>query len=97
MKKFLLFSSVALSFIIIFSFSSVFATTNMSKAVSNTMNDYAATRTSTTAPAKFAGMTATGWTWFIMAILGILIVAMILYYGNQKVDTHDVNNNDKQE
>ena len=45
-------------------------------------NGYTATRTSDTA--TFAGMNATAWTWFIMGIVTIAIVALIWYYGNQR-------------
>ena len=42
---------------------------------------YTATRTNTNA--TWLGMDATMWTWLIMAILGVAIVAMILFYANQ--------------
>lgn len=45
-------------------------------------NNYSATRTSADT-ATFAGMTATGWTWFIVGILGVAIVALVWFYGRQ--------------
>lgn len=51
----------------------------------NTNNQgYMATRTSTdNGVAKFMGMTSTAWTWLIMGIATIAIVALVWYYGNQ--------------
>lgn len=47
-------------------------------------NGYVATRTSTdTNPATFMGMTATAWTWLIMGIATIAIVALVWYYSSQ--------------
>ena len=42
---------------------------------------YTATRTNTNA--TWLGMDATMWTWLIMAILGVAIVAMIWFYAKQ--------------
>lgn len=42
---------------------------------------YTATRTNTNA--TWLGMDATMWTWLIMAILGVTIVAMIWFYAKQ--------------
>lgn len=54
---------------------------------------YVATRTSTdanTGAATFMGMTATTWTWLIMGIAAIAIVALVWYYGNQlKTSNYD--------
>ena len=49
-------------------------------AVRNTVDDVA-TRTNTNA--TWLGMDATMWTWLIMAILGVAIVAMIWFYAKQ--------------
>ena len=53
----------------------------------NTNNDgYVATRTSTdenTEAATFMGMNATMWTWLIMGIAAIAIVALVWYYSSQ--------------
>ncbi len=60
--------------------------TNSTKDTNDNMNNngYVATRTSTDAgAAKFMGMTATAWTWLIMGIAAIAIVALVWYYGNQ--------------
>ena len=64
---------------------------NAGNSVSNTVTsmtnnmdngDYTATRTSTNAEgdATFMGMTATMWTWLIMGIAAIAIVALVWYY-----------------
>ena len=43
---------------------------------------YTATRTNTNA--TWLGMDATMWTWLIMAILGVAIVAMVWFYAKQE-------------
>lgn len=48
----------------------------------NTNTGYNATRTSTN-PATFMGMSSTAWTWLIMGIAAIAIVALVWYYGAQ--------------
>ena len=60
--------------------------TNTTKDTNDNMNNegYVATRTATDAgAATFMGMTATAWTWLIMGIAAIAIVALVWYYGNQ--------------
>lgn len=48
-----------------------------------TNNDtYTATRTSAT-NSGFLGMSSTSWTWLILAIVGIAIIALVWYYGSQ--------------
>ncbi len=58
-------------------------------------NDYDATRTSTRAVAAdtdtFLGMTANAWTWLIMAVLGVAIVALIWFYSKQHSDSYTNN------
>ena len=49
---------------------------------------YIATRTSTT-DSRFMGMNATAWTWLILGIAGIAIVALVWYYGSQMRTNHD--------
>lgn len=51
-------------------------------------NTYIATRTSTT-DSRFMGMNATAWTWLILGIAGIAIVALVWYYGSQMRTNHD--------
>lgn len=48
----------------------------------NNNNNYTATRTSATNN-TFMGMNATAWTWLIMGIAGIAIVALVWYYSMQ--------------
>lgn len=78
---------------------------NMTNSVSNTMssgstrnsdnNNYTATRTmADTSPATFMGMTANTWTWLIMGIAAIAIVALVWYYSNQ-LRTSNYNDNDR--
>ena len=45
-------------------------------------NNYTATRTATT-NRTFMGMNSTAWTWLIMGIVGIAIVALVWYYSMQ--------------
>lgn len=47
----------------------------------NRNTGYTATRTNTNA--TWLGMDATMWTWLIMAILGVAIVAMVWFYARQ--------------
>lgn len=54
----------------------------MNVSDSNTKN-YTAMKTSTGGQTTIAGMTATTWTWIIVAILGALIIALVYYYANQ--------------
>ncbi len=50
----------------------------------STNNSYTATRTSTGTEANtFMGMTATSWTWLIMGIAAIAIIALVWYYSAQ--------------
>lgn len=68
----------------------------MAGAVSNTTNhagntaagmtnegNYTATRTATNEGATFMGMNATTWTWLILGIAAIAIVALVWYYSMQ--------------
>lgn len=60
-----------------------------------TTNTYTATKTST-ANVKVAGMTATGWAWLIVGILGVAIVALVWFYGSQhETESYSSNNNNK--
>lgn len=53
-----------------------------------TNNDtYTATRTSAT-NSGFLGMSSISWTWLILAIVGIAIVALVWYYGSQYEHTN---------
>lgn len=51
-------------------------------------NTYIVTRTSAT-DSRFMGMNATAWTWLILGIAGIAIVALVWYYGSQMRTNHD--------
>ena len=55
-----------------------------STATSMKTNDYNATRTATgTTSSTFMGMNATAWTWLIIGIVAIAIVALVWYYAMQ--------------
>lgn len=58
---------------------------NNTTASTNGMNNgYSATRTATgTDENTFMGMNATAWTWLILGIAAIAIVALVWYYGSQ--------------
>ena len=43
----------------------------------------ATTRTANNTSGKFLGMGATAWGWFIMAVVGIITVALVWYYGKE--------------
>lgn len=69
--------------------------TNSAAATTTTTNNgnYTAVRTGTETQIKYAGMTATGWTWFIMAILAVLLIALIWYYARQNSTSKNDNSN----
>lgn len=52
-------------------------------------NGYTATRTNADTRTTFMGMTATAWTWLIIGIATIAIVALVWYYGNQTTRSHN--------
>lgn len=55
-----------------------------STATSMKTNDYNATRTAAgTTSSTFMGMNATAWTWLIIGIVAIAIVALVWYYAMQ--------------
>ena len=72
-------------------------TNNMTKN-NNNNNSYNATRTSartTNTGNSFLNMGATAWSILIIAILGIITVALVWYYGKQnEINVHHNNNND---
>ena len=51
-------------------------------------SNYTATRTATTNH-TFMGMSSTAWTWLIIGIAGIAIVALVWYYGSQIRTSND--------
>lgn len=54
------------------------------KGNNNDNNEYSAQRTSTNATnSTFLGMSSNMWTFIIMGILGIAIIALVWYYGKQ--------------
>ena len=63
----------------------------------NTNNDgqYTARRTAT--EGTIFGMNGTMWTWFVMAILGIVLISLVWYYGMQKSNTDSNTNTGKHE
>lgn len=54
---------------------------NSVKDVANIGMDYTATRTATSN--NVMGLSSTAWTWLILGIVGIVIVALVWYYGAQ--------------
>ena len=57
-------------------------TNNNAGTAGMTNGNYTATRTATTG-ATFMGMNSTAWTWLIIGIAGIAIVALVWYYSMQ--------------
>lgn len=57
-------------------------TTNNNVRTNTTNGNYTATRTATT-DNTFMGMNATAWTWLIIGIAAIAIVALVWYYSMQ--------------
>ena len=69
------------------------AGSTMSNSRDNNNDDYTTTRTATTDDTTLFGMNGTTWTWIIMAIAAIAIVALIWYYAAQN-KTDNYNSND---
>lgn len=61
-------------------------TNDVMGSMDNADGNYNATRTAT--DSTFFGMTTTGWTWLILAIVGIAIVGLVWYYGSQYEHTN---------
>ena len=63
---------------------------NMNNKASSSRNDtYTATRTSAEGNETFMGLNATSWTWLILGIAAIAIIAVVWYYSNQITSNHD--------
>ena len=62
-------------------------------AYSDNNNSYTAQRTATTTNNNFLGIGSTAWTWLIMGVVGIAIVALVWYYGTEHEKYH-ANNHD---
>ena len=60
-------------------------------AVAATNPNYTASRTST---ATVLGMNATAWTWLIVGIVGVAIVALVWYYGKEHSESSNNNYNE---
>lgn len=56
--------------------------TNVTSTTGNNANNYTATRTGAT-DNTFMGMNSTVWTWLILGIVAIAIVALVWYYSTQ--------------
>jgi hypothetical protein len=55
-----------------------------------TTTDYTATRTATDGGTDATGfMGSTAWTWVILAIVAIIIIALVWYYANQNTNTRN--------
>lgn len=67
------------------------ANNTMTNIVGGTDGNYIATRTATTGT-TFMGMNATAWTWLILGIAAVAIIALVWYYATQFNST---NYNDK--
>lgn len=67
---------------------------NAMENMATDVNNYTATRTSADMTTNsFLGMTATTWTWLIMGIVGIAIVALVWIYGKQYANNSYNDNN----
>lgn len=54
-----------------------------SNMMGTTNGEYTASRTATTGDSTFMGMNATAWTWLILGIAAIAIIALVWYYSTQ--------------
>ena len=62
-----------------------------------TTNNYNATRTATTTDNGLLGnVSNTVWSWLIIAIVGIVIIALVLFYANQNKNTTTYHNDDNE-
>ena len=69
-------------------------THDMTRDNRNNNSNYSATRTTSTGN-SFLNMGATAWSLLIIAILGIITVALVWYYGKQnEINVHHNNSND---
>lgn len=71
-------------------------TSNVIGSNMNNPNNYNATRTSAEAgtTGTFMGMSSTAWTWLILGITGIAIIALVWYYSMQFNNNNYNNRND---
>ena len=77
-------------------------TTNMGITRNNTQStNYTANRTATTGTTNnanagtFLGMSSTMWTWLILAVAVVAIIALVWYYSNQLTRTRNYDDNDQ--
>ena len=75
-------------------------TTNMGINRNDTQStNYTANRTATTGTTTnagtFLGMSSTMWTWLILAVAVIAIIALVWYYSNQLTRTRNYDDNDQ--
>ena len=75
-------------------------TTNMGINRNDTQStNYTANRTATTGTTTnagtFLGMSSTMWTWLILAVAVVAIIALVWYYSNQLTKTRNYDDNDQ--
>ena len=74
-------------------------TTNLNVTGNNTQTTgYTASRTATagtTNTGSFLGMSSTMWTWLILAVAVVAIIALVWYYSNQLTDNRRFDDNDQ--
>ena len=75
-------------------------TTNMGINRNDTQStNYTANRTATTGTTTnagtFLGMSSTMWTWLILAVAVVAIIALVWYYSNQLTRTRNYDDNDQ--
>ncbi len=61
------------------------------RTTNNNNGSYTATRTAATDDTTFMGMGSTAWTWLILGIAAIAIVALVWYYSMQLTSSQDSN------
>lgn len=71
-------------------------TNNTKSMLSGTTNNngYSATRTSAVGNNVF-GMNSTAWTWFILAVVGAIIIALVWYYSSEHANSGRSNNSNR--
>ena len=76
------------------------AMNNMGTSYMNGNNGYTATRTSTDTGSTgiFGNVTNNVWTWAILAVVGIVIVSLVMYYAKQSnITTYNSDDSDEDE
>lgn len=62
---------------------------NTQAKTTNANGNYNAVRVAADGTTTFMGMTSTAWTWLILGIAAVAIIALVWYYSAQMTDSHN--------